>query len=128
LGGEDAVIAIDAVCNTCVIPVREVSDVARRHTGARGIVGLRRALVEADAGAESPWETRTRLAIRTAGLPRPRTQVVVRDRYGVIIARLDLGWDRQERRRPRGGGYRRFRRRVATTSSPSPAQPPPRPS
>jgi hypothetical protein len=94
LGGEDAVIAIDAVCNTCVIPVREVSDVARRHTGARGIVGLRRALVEADAGAESPWETRTRLAIRTAGLPRPRTQVVVRDRYGIVIARLDLGWDR----------------------------------
>jgi hypothetical protein len=94
LRGEDAVIAVDAVCNTCVIPVHEVSDVARRHAGARGIVGLRRALAEADAGAESPWETRTRLAICAAGLPRPRTQVVVRDRSGVVIARLDLGWDR----------------------------------
>jgi uncharacterized protein DUF559 len=94
LRGEDAVIAVDAVCHTCVIPVHEVSDVARRHAGARGIVGLRRAVAEADAGAESPWETRTRLAICTAGLPRPRTQVVVRACSGVVIARLDLGWDR----------------------------------
>ena len=68
LRGEDAVIAVDAICNTCAIPVHEVRDVTRRHPGARGIVAARRALAEADAGAESPWETRTRLAIIGAGL------------------------------------------------------------
>lgn len=90
--GEQAVIAVDAICNTCVIPIKDVRDLARRHTGARGIVGLRDVLAEADAGAESPWETRTRLAVRRAALPRPQTQVVVRSSDGTFVARLDLGW------------------------------------
>ncbi|MGI8880170.1 MAG: DUF559 domain-containing protein [Jatrophihabitans sp.] len=67
-------------------------EVVRRHHGARGIVRLRQALSEADAGAESPWETRTRLAVIRAGLPRPLTQVQVRARSSAVIARLDLGW------------------------------------
>ena len=40
-----------------------------------------------DGGAESPQETRTRLVLVDAGLPRPRTQIVVDD------WRIDMGYE-----------------------------------
>ncbi len=46
-----------------------------------------------DSGAESPQETRTRLLLIDAGLPGPQTQIVVRDEYGVPLARIDMGWE-----------------------------------
>jgi hypothetical protein len=45
-----------------------------------------------DGGAESPQETRTRLVLIGAGLPRPQTQIVVRDDFGDAFARVDMGW------------------------------------
>ena len=54
---------------------------------------LRRALLLVDAGAESPQETRTRLAIVAAGLPKPQTQIVVRNEWGAVLARIDMGWE-----------------------------------
>lgn len=45
----------------------------------------------ADAGAQSPWETRTRYVLLRAGFPRPRTQVPVTTRIGIFHA--DIGWD-----------------------------------
>jgi very-short-patch-repair endonuclease len=46
-----------------------------------------------DGGAESPQETRTRLALVDAGIPAPRTQIVVRDGYGEFVARIDMGYE-----------------------------------
>lgn len=46
-----------------------------------------------DGGAESPYETRTRLALVAGGLPRPRTQIEVRNVWGAVLARIDMGWD-----------------------------------
>lgn len=46
-----------------------------------------------DGGAESPPETRTRLLIVRDGLPRPETQIRVRDGSGRVVARSDLGWE-----------------------------------
>ena len=46
-----------------------------------------------DAGAESPQETRTRLVLIDAGLPRPQTQIVVRDHFGYAFARVDMGYE-----------------------------------
>lgn len=66
--------------------------VAERHSGARGIVQLRRALKLADGGAESPQESRLRLALLDAGLPTPCTQLTVTSSLGHFVARLDLGW------------------------------------
>jgi very-short-patch-repair endonuclease len=54
---------------------------------------LRQVLALVDGGAESPQETRTRLAIVSAGLPRPRTQIAVHNEWGAVIARIDLGWE-----------------------------------
>lgn len=89
-----AVETLDALCNATRITPRDIGVVAARHPGTRGIVQLREVLTLVDGGAESPPETRTRLAIVDGRLPRPRTQVKVRDADGRIVARCDMGWRR----------------------------------
>jgi very-short-patch-repair endonuclease len=42
----------------------------------------------ADGGAESPQETRVRLVLVGAGLPKPETQIPFRD----LHIRVDMGW------------------------------------
>lgn len=37
-------------------------------------------------------ESLTRLLLVQAGFPRPQTQIPVRDDYGYVIARIDMGW------------------------------------
>jgi REase_MTES_1575 len=88
-----AVQLLDALANATDVKVVDVEAVAARHPGARGIVRLRRILPLIDGGAESPQETRTRLALIGAGLPHPTTQIVVRDEYGEFVARIDMGYE-----------------------------------
>lgn len=95
-GLETAVIRLDALRRATGVSVEAVGAIAERHRGARGMVQLRRALALSDAGAESPQETRTRLLLVNAGLPRPSTQIEVRDRAGRFVARLDMGWPAAE--------------------------------
>jgi hypothetical protein len=45
-----------------------------------------------DGGAESPYESLTRVLLLQAGFPRPQTQIRVLDGDGRIVARIDLGW------------------------------------
>jgi very-short-patch-repair endonuclease len=84
----DAVIQIDALLNATGCSVDDVLAVARRNPGARGLRRALMALNVADAGAESPPETTTRLLLIAAGLPRPETQIPVE--HGTY--RLDMGW------------------------------------
>lgn len=86
-----AVMRLDSLMRATDVKVSEIEAIAARHRGTRGIVALRRALQLVDPGAESPQETRTRLVLINAGLPRPRTQIDVFD-GGCFIARLDMGW------------------------------------
>ncbi|WP_445168651.1 endonuclease domain-containing protein [Mycolicibacterium sp. Dal123E01] len=91
-GLQTAVIRIDALAHVTELKIADVDLLIDRHRGARGLVQLRRALDLVDGGSESPWETRTRLALVSAGLPSPRTQIPVCDR-GCVIARIDMGWE-----------------------------------
>ncbi|MDF2827154.1 MAG: hypothetical protein K0R01_437 [Mycobacterium sp.] len=91
-GLETAVIRLDALRRATGVSIEAVESVADMHRGARGTVQLRRALELSDAGAESPQETRTRILLMSAGLPRPETQIEVRDPAGRFVARLDMGW------------------------------------
>jgi hypothetical protein len=84
---------LDALANATEVKGVDVEAVAARHPGARGIVRLRKILALVDGGAESPQETRTRLALVDAGLPQPTTQIVVRDEYGEFVARIDMGYE-----------------------------------
>jgi hypothetical protein len=88
-----ALIAVDALANATMLQSSDVLPLMERHRGVRGLVQLREVLDLMDAGAESPQETRTRLLLIDAGLPRPQTQIVVRDDYGVPFARIDMGWE-----------------------------------
>jgi len=60
------------------------------HAGYRGIGNLRQAIELAEPATESPMETRLRLLLVLAGLPKPKVQVSLRDENGIFIARPDL--------------------------------------
>ena len=93
-GPVSAVIAIDSLAKATALTVDDVGRLIDAHRGVRGIKQLRQVLGLVDAGAESPQETKTRLAIIAAGLPKPQTQIVVRNEWGAVLARIDLGWER----------------------------------
>lgn len=61
-----------------------------RHTGKRGVRQARELIQLADARAESPMESRTRLRCIDAGLPHPVPQFNIR--VAGRLYRLDLAW------------------------------------
>lgn len=89
----DAVIHLDALANATGLGPSEAADLTKRHSGARGVTRLRRALELMDGGAESPPETRTRMLLVEAGLPKPQTQIHVYDEGGYPFARIDMGYE-----------------------------------
>lgn len=88
-----AVIRLDALMRATELKSADVGLLADRHQGARGLVQLRQALLMSDGGAESPCETKTRLALLGGGLPRPHTQIEVLNEWGAVVARIDMGWE-----------------------------------
>jgi hypothetical protein len=88
-----AVQRLDALVNATDVKFADVEAVVAAHRGARGLVRLRGLLPLVDGGAESPQETRTRLAMIDAGLPKPQTQIRVYDGYGDVVARVDMGYE-----------------------------------
>ncbi|UMB67540.1 endonuclease domain-containing protein [Mycobacterium paraterrae] len=91
-GLETAVIRIDALARATGVTAAEALAVAELHRGVRGLRQLRQVLPLVDAGAESPQESRTRLLMVAAGLPRPQTQIEVVTDWGGVLARIDMGW------------------------------------
>ena len=92
-GLSKAVMRLDALASATGLRAADIEVVAGRHPGSRGVVQLRQALQLMDAGAESPQESRTRLLLVDADLPRPQTQITVRDSTGRFVARVDMGWE-----------------------------------
>lgn len=82
---------LDALLNAAGIKPADVAAIADEHPGARGIRQLRAALDLVDGGAESPQETKVRLLLVGAGLPRPETQIEFRNLHPRVI-RVDMGW------------------------------------
>ncbi|HEV7853472.1 MAG TPA: hypothetical protein VGP27_19255 [Mycobacterium sp.] len=83
---------VDALMNATDLKVSDIESVVALHPGVRGLTQLRRTLDLVDSGAESPWESLTRLMFVRAGFPRPETQIHVYDGYGVLVAVIDMGW------------------------------------
>jgi len=88
-----AVIRLDALMRATDVKAADVTSLIDQHPGVRGLVQLRQALNLADGGAESPWETRTRLVLVGGRLPSPATQIRVRNDAGAVFARIDMGWE-----------------------------------
>jgi hypothetical protein len=89
---ESGVQRIDALMNATDIKTSDVEAIAARHSGVRGLRQLRETLNLVDGGAESPYESLTRLLLVQAGFPKPQTQIPVLDEYGRLFARIDMGW------------------------------------
>lgn len=85
---QQAVVLLDAVRNATGVTADEIAAVAAAHPGARGVARLRSVLALSDGGAESPQETRLRLVLVRAGLPRPETQIT----FPRLRIRADMGW------------------------------------
>lgn len=86
----DAVALLDTALHRRLVNSGRLRDWASAHAGYRGVRRLKRALELADPAAESVMETRLRLILVLAGLPRPRAQVSLRDDCGLFVARPDL--------------------------------------
>lgn len=89
---DDGVQRIDALLNATDVKIADVEAVIARHPGVRGLRQLRETLTLVDGGAESPYESLTRLVLVQAGFPPPQTQIRVCDEYGYVFARVDMGW------------------------------------
>jgi very-short-patch-repair endonuclease len=89
---EVAIPALDALLGATDIKPADIQAIAEARPGARGVRRLTPLLGLVDGGAESPRETRLRLVLVNAGLPKPETQIEFRDRWGRVRVRADMGW------------------------------------
>jgi hypothetical protein len=90
---DSAVAAVDALMQATELKMASVELLLARYRGRRGMKAARAALDLVDGGAQSPKETWLRLLFIRAGVPRPKTQIAVRNEWGWAEAYLDMGWE-----------------------------------
>ncbi|MEJ3748904.1 DUF559 domain-containing protein [Actinomycetes bacterium KLBMP 9797] len=90
----EAVVAVDTLLGRRVVKLPKLVDYAAGHAGWPGIPQLREVLALAEPLTESPMESRLRLLLIDAGLPRPVAQHDIRDAKGRFVARVDLAYPR----------------------------------
>jgi hypothetical protein len=94
LGGRaqliEGVVAADLVLHAGLVTIAELRTYVAEHARAKGIARLRRVVDLAEPKAESPMETRLRMLLVLAGLPRPEVQVSIHDGRGRVVGRPDL--------------------------------------
>jgi hypothetical protein len=87
----DAVCWVDALANARNLGTDRLVGHARVHIGERGSPSAMTALPLCDGRSESPPESRLRLELTRARLPKPVPQWIVTWR-GSFVARVDLAW------------------------------------
>lgn len=88
----EAVVALDALAARFRFAPAEVLTIADRHPGARRRRRLPEIVELADPRSSSPMESRLRLVLVRAGLPKPAVQHPVTDRVGRTVATVDLAY------------------------------------
>jgi very-short-patch-repair endonuclease len=88
----EAVVAVDRLSHVHRFPPDLLLNFAVHYRGARGTNRLFDVLAHACAYADSPMETRLRMVIVRAGLPRPRVQWPVQDVATRTAVWLDLAY------------------------------------
>jgi hypothetical protein len=86
----EAVAFADAVLRSGAAREDQIHSSLRRAAGLRGVVGARRILPHLEPRSESQGESRLRMRLVLAGLPRPEAQVDYYDEHGRHLARVDL--------------------------------------
>ncbi|MCI4065288.1 endonuclease domain-containing protein [Micromonospora sp. R77] len=87
----EAVALVDALLHVGVVRLAQLKAYLVRRRGARGVRRFAEVLSLVDGGAGSLPESRLRVRLVRAGLPRPVTQYVI-ERGNRFIARVDLAW------------------------------------
>jgi len=88
----EAVVAVDALARVGGFAPAELLARRAAEPGARGSRRLAEVVALADPRAESPPESRLRVALVRAGLPRPEVQYPVLDEHEFELARADLAY------------------------------------
>jgi hypothetical protein len=113
LGGRDplpeGVVAADMFLHAGLVSVDTLRAYVAENPGAKGVARLRRVVELAEPKSESPMETRLRLLLVLAGLPRPDVQVSLHDDQGNFLGRPDLLYSRQRLAIEYDGGNHRER-------------------
>lgn len=91
----EAVVIADAALHIRRLRSDQLTSWAESHSGYRGMRNLRMVLSLVDAAAESPMESRLRMVLVLGGLPTPKAQVTIRDRWGRVLGRPDLYYEEQ---------------------------------
>lgn len=89
LPADRALVIADSALRLGLDPGESATVLASR-SGGRGVARAREILASADGRAQSPWETLTRLALLSGGVPAPDLQVEVATRRGRFF--VDLAW------------------------------------
>ena len=104
----ERVAAVDALAHCCRVDLDAVRALRNRHLGVHHGAVIAQVLALADARAESPMESRARMALHLGGLPAPAVQhpVIARGaRYYLDLAypevRLAIEYDGAEHRTQR---------------------------
>jgi very-short-patch-repair endonuclease len=94
LGGRnpltEGVVVADLALHAGLVTIAELRTYVAEHPKAKGVARLRRVVDLAEPKSESPMETRLRMLILLAGLPRPEVQVSIHDAQGHFVGRPDL--------------------------------------
>lgn len=86
----EAVTTLDMALHRRLLKLFDLSSWACAHRRYRGVARLRRAIELAEPATESVMETRLRLLLVFARLPRPQAQVSLRDVDGHFVGRADF--------------------------------------
>ena len=113
LGGRsplmEGVVGADLFLHAGLVSMEELRNYVADHPGTKGIARLRRVLDLAEPEAESAMETRLRMLLVIAKLPRPEVQVSINDDRGHFLGRPDLLYRRQRLAIEYDGGTHRDR-------------------
>lgn len=89
----EGVVLVDGALHSRRVTLQSLQSWVKANPGFHGIGALRHALGFAEVGAESPMESRLRMLLVLGGLPRPRLQVAIHNRWGRFVGRPDLYYD-----------------------------------
>ncbi|HET7421141.1 MAG TPA: DUF559 domain-containing protein [Candidatus Dormibacteraeota bacterium] len=86
----EAVTILDMALHRRLVTEASLNRWIASNPGRRGVCRLQERLKLAEPATESPMETRLRLLLVLAGLPRPSVQPSLRNESGKFLARPDL--------------------------------------
>ena len=90
----EAVVELDQMLHMRLVRVEQIRRWIDTHHGYRGVANLRRAIELVEPATESRMETRLRLVLVLARLPKPVVQISLQDDHGIFVGRPDLYYPR----------------------------------